>query len=67
VVGGPDENLAGGQKKGELPGCEVTFTRVPPDVTIDELPSRANGFRVVKLHNSSKGPISLVELKWEIK
>ncbi|MGA8578318.1 MAG: protein kinase [Bryobacteraceae bacterium] len=68
VLGGPDENLAGGQKQGAgLPGCEVGLAPKTAGITIEEPPSRADGFRRVKLRNASNVPISSIELKWEIK
>jgi serine/threonine-protein kinase len=68
VIGGTDENLIGGQKLGAaLPGCEVALRPLTEGIVIDEEPSRADGFKRVKLRNSSSAPISQIEVRWKIK
>ena len=65
VIGGSDENLAGGKTKGRFPGCRITVTS-SPNIRIDEQPRREDGYSRVKLHNASNTTISVIELKWAI-
>jgi hypothetical protein len=68
VIGGPEENLSGGRLGGQrLPGCDVTVTAATPGLSIEELPSRADGFRRAKVRNTSRMPLSLIELQWREK
>jgi len=68
VFGGPDERLAGGKAGGQsLPGCDVTLTPGTTGIVIEDPPSRADGFRRLKIRNASKGPLSSVEIRWSVK
>ena len=68
VIGGPDQNLMGGRLGGQrLPGCDVTVTPATAGISIEDLPSRADGFRRVKVRNTAKAAISLVEIQWREK
>jgi hypothetical protein len=68
VFGGPDENLAGGRRRGQnLPGCDVSLTPATPGIAIQDAPSQADGFRRLKLRNTSKSAVSSLEIRWQVK
>jgi len=65
VIGGPDQNLGGGIIRGpRFPGCEVTISTPSAAIMVEETPSAKDGFRRLKLRNTSTEPLSSVEIRW---
>ncbi len=65
VIGGSDEDPKGGRWTGRsFPGCEITVTSETPGIDIAEKPSLQDGYRRVKLRNSSKSMVYSITLKW---
>jgi serine/threonine-protein kinase len=60
-----DEHPGGGELHGQLYGCPVEFTNKTVGITIEEAPTAADGFRRVKIRNSSSVPLSKIELQWK--
>jgi hypothetical protein len=69
VIGGPDERLGGGRiiRGQKFPGCAVSVSTPSAAITIEERPSAKDGFRLVKLRNTSTEPLSSVEVHWQAK
>jgi hypothetical protein len=70
VIGGPDERLGGGRIiRQRFPGCDVDVTIITPPsgVKIEDYPSPKDGFRRVKLRNTSTEPLSSIEVHWQAK
>ena len=66
VIGGPDEQLAGGITTGSFPRCPITVNSSTPGIRIDEPPRREDVYSRVKLHNASNTRISQIQLRWSI-
>jgi eukaryotic-like serine/threonine-protein kinase len=69
VIGGTDERLGGGRiiRGQRLPGCDVSVNTTSAAILIEEKPSAKDGFRRVKLRNTSTEPLSSVEVRWQAK
>ena len=50
-----------------FPGCDVTVKAVTPGISIEEAPSRADGFRRVRVRNTTAASVAAVELRWDVK
>jgi serine/threonine-protein kinase len=64
IIGGKDQDLKGGQSNENFPGCEISFSGIPPGIEVVEKPSLQDRYSRVKLLNRTNGVVYSIELKW---